>query len=380
MKQISTSDPPAATGGVPPPPPARVVERRDEGIDLTPSILTRLVWLLLGVFFAALTARVLFWEVSRPADLTPDQLLTVGALVGAIASGLWVWRMLHARQWLTAVGLAIAFIGATAYCLISAAGRNDESAYARNAEARKVNAERKRLAEEFGQAKGALKAALEGKDLDVAEAKVRYETALKAEETQCAKGTGWRCQSKRNVTKVRRDDVDAAEKKRDQRIGDLRAAVSAAEGKLSAQPAEARENGKLAKVAEFIAYFSGRDQAHVERGVALLWPFLPPTICEILTIVFLHLAFGHGGGGRPVRKPAGRRETVGATVSLGGPYGGNRRHRRVTVSGPATVSRRWVSMAPRSCKTCSSMLTCRGLSAIWCPSSRTSAASSGSAG
>jgi hypothetical protein len=330
-KSIIPDAGPATDGGA----PARVVERMHNGIDLEPGTLTRTVWLVLGLFFACLTARVLFWEVHSWADFTPDQLLTVGALVGAIASGLFVWRMLHAGRLLTALGLAVAFFGATTYCLISAAGRNDESAYARNAEARKVNDVRKRLAAEHAEAKANLKSALEGKDRDVGEARVRYETALRDEEVQCAKGTGWRCQSKRNTTKLRRADVDAAEKKLRTRIDDRRADVAAAEAKLAGQPAEQRENGKLAKVAEIIAYFSGHDEASVARGVALLWPFLPPTICEILTIAFLHLAFGHGSGRRvPLRKPPVRRETVLA----GDPDGGNRRRRPETVSGPATVS------------------------------------------
>ena len=46
-----------------------------------------LIYLVLGAFFALLTARVLLWEVHSVSDLTADHLLTIGAIVGAIAAG-----------------------------------------------------------------------------------------------------------------------------------------------------------------------------------------------------------------------------------------------------------------------------------------------------
>jgi hypothetical protein len=55
--------------------------------------------------------------------------------------------------------------------------------------------------------------------------------------------------------------------------------------------AEARENGKLKRAAELIAFFGRIEQATAEKGLALVWPFIPPLVCELLTIVFLHLAF-----------------------------------------------------------------------------------------
>jgi hypothetical protein len=55
----------------------------------SPGAILRVVWLALGLFFASLTARVLLWEVHGLADITADHLLTLGALVGAIASGVF---------------------------------------------------------------------------------------------------------------------------------------------------------------------------------------------------------------------------------------------------------------------------------------------------
>lgn len=218
----------------------------------------RVVSLLLGGFFASLTLRTLLWEVSSLRDLTPENYLTVGAIVGAVASGVFFWAKLRQGRLLTATGLAIAFTAATGYCLIGSAGRNDERSYAANAEARHTNEVRETLAR------------------DVREAHARYETALQAEEAECATGAGIKCKAKRDTTQLRRADLENAEKA--QRSG----------------PTAQRENGKLEKAAELIAFFSDHDQKVVERGLALLWPFIPPMVCELLTIVFLHQGFHFG--------------------------------------------------------------------------------------
>jgi hypothetical protein len=90
-----------------------------------PGLVVRLIYLVLGAFFAALTARVLLWEVHRIADLTADHLLSIGAIVGAIAAGVFFWHMLWSCKFGAALGLGIAFAAATTYCLIGSAGRGD---------------------------------------------------------------------------------------------------------------------------------------------------------------------------------------------------------------------------------------------------------------
>lgn len=241
-----------------------------------PSRLTRVVWLGLGLFFSGLTLRVLLWEVHDLAGLKAEHLLTIGALVGAIASGVYVFPMLKTGKVMAAVGLAIAFAGATTYCLVGSAGRGDEAAFEKNSEVRKVEADRQRAQ----------------RLLD--EAKTRYETALDAETVECGSGSGRLCKGRRETTER------------------MRIAREAAELNLRALPPAGRENGKLRRAAELIAFFSGRDLATVERGLALLWPFLPPSVCEVLSIVFLHLAFGSH---RSQVKPAGS-TTVPAPVSV----------------------------------------------------------------
>ena len=65
-------------------------------------------------------------EVHSIADLSAEHLLTIGAVVGAIAAGIFFWQMLWSCKFGAALGLGIAFAAATTYCLIGSAGRGDE--------------------------------------------------------------------------------------------------------------------------------------------------------------------------------------------------------------------------------------------------------------
>jgi len=239
-----------------------------------PSFSVRLVYLTLGAFFALLTTRVLLWEVHSVADLTVEHYLTIGAIIGAIASGVYFSHMLRQFKFISALVFGVVCLAATAYCLIGSAGRSDEMAFERNAAARQVNKERER--------------ALRDRDA----AKRRYDTALDAETVECGGGQGPKCISKRATTQDRRFDLEAAELL------------------LQRTKPEQRENGKLKRAAQVIALFSSATEEGAERGLAILWPFLPPFICELLTISFLHLGFGH----RPAPRTVAR--TVTPTVPV----------------------------------------------------------------
>jgi hypothetical protein len=182
----------------------------------------RLVWLVLGAFFALLTTRVLLWEVHSVSQLTAEHYLTLGAIVGAIAAGVFVGPMLRSGKLLSTLGLALAFAAATAYCLIGSAGRGDEATFEKNASARQINEDRERYKR------------------DLREAKARYEAAMDAESTECSSGQGEKCKAKRQTTVLRRSDVEVAE--------------LLVKG---AKPA-ARENGKLKRAAELVSFFFGR--------------------------------------------------------------------------------------------------------------------------
>ena len=219
-----------------------------------PTATARLVWGALGVFFAFITARTLLADVRAFAELRSDHLMTIGAMVGAVAAGIYFGPMLKAGKLLTAVGLAIAFTAATVFCLIGSAGRGDELAYKQNADARKVNEDRERYLRDRTEANG------------------RWQAAVDAETAECAGGDGPKCKAKRKTTEQRRSEFEVA---------DILV--------RQAQP-EARENGKLKRAAEIVALVRGGNVAAAEHALALLWPFLPPSICEILSIIFLHQA------------------------------------------------------------------------------------------
>lgn len=243
-----------------------------------PSLVVRAVYLILGAFFACLTARVLLWEVHGFSDLTSDHLFTIGAVVGAIASGIYFGHMLRQLRLIVAAGLGIAFVVATAYCLIGSAGRGDELAFEKNAAARQVNKDRERVQR--------------SRD----EARRRYDAALDAEAAECSGGAGTKCLGKRAVTQDRRSDLEVAELLLQQ-----------------AKP-EQRENGKLKRAAQVIALFTSATEESAERGLAILWPFLPPFICELLTITFLHLGFGHRGHKKSSEFVTEKRPASAATV------------------------------------------------------------------
>ena len=96
---------------------------------------------------------------------------------------------------------------------------------------------------------------------------------LEHETAECASGGGGRCKARRVATQDRRVEREVAEMM------------------LRELPLEGRENGKLKRAAELISFFGGIDPATAEKGLALIWPFIQPLVCELLTIVFLHLGF-----------------------------------------------------------------------------------------
>ena len=220
--------------------------------DGGPGATMRCVWGLLGLFFTFITAKVLLADVSGYADLRTDHLLTIGALVGAIVSGVFFGPLLRRAKVIAALGLALSFSAATVYCLIGSAGRGDELAYEKNAEARKTNETRARYM----------------RDRD--EAKRRWATAQDAEAAECATGVATKCKGRQATT------------------AQTRSAFEIADILVRQAGPEAREDGKLRRAAELWVLARGGDVEAAQKGLALLWPFLPPAICELLSIIFWH--------------------------------------------------------------------------------------------
>ena len=80
-------------------------QARRDYLPVLISVALRLIFLGLGAFFAFLTSRVLLWEVYGASDLTVEHYLTVGALVGAIAAGVFFGPMLRVGKIGAAIGL-----------------------------------------------------------------------------------------------------------------------------------------------------------------------------------------------------------------------------------------------------------------------------------
>ena len=214
--------------------------------------------------------------------------MTIAALVGAIVSGLFFGPTLRKCHLLTALGLAIAFCGATTFCVVSSAGRADDAAFEANAKARQINDERARYQ----------------RDLDAA--KTRYQTALTAETAECSGGDGSKCKAKRTLTANARSDMEVA-------------TILVRDAKP-----EQREDGKLRRAAEVWALATGYSVEASLHGFKMVWPFLPPTVAELLSIIFIHKAFAH------------RRRQPSAT---------HERRGNVARSSPATVGNRCPTVA-----------------------------------
>lgn len=218
-----------------------------------PGWINRVIWIALGIFFAGLTGMNLLHDVQSFSQMKPDHWMTIGAMVGAVAAGLYFGPCVRNRHLGIATFMAISAITATIYCLVGSAGRGDEAAFEKNAEARQINRDRARA------------------ERDRDEAKQRWQQAAVAETSECSQGVGRYCIAKRSVTEAARRDFEISE--------------------LLLQKAkpEQRENGKLKRASEIVAFFGKTDVKTAEQGLTLVWPFIPPTICELLTIAFFHL-------------------------------------------------------------------------------------------
>ena len=85
---------------------------------------------------------------------------------------------------------------------------------------------------------------------------------MDADTAECSSGEREKCRARRQTTTLRRSDVEVAELP----VKD-------------AKPA-ARENGKLKRAAELIVFLGRVEQATAEHGLVLMWPFIPPLVCE----------------------------------------------------------------------------------------------------
>jgi hypothetical protein len=294
-----------------------------------------------GVFFTLVTCYVLFEDVVRhQAPITPKHIMTLAVLAGTIYFGHRLWPELRALSFGTALGCAVLFVAGTATCVIMSAGRNTEVSLKKASEANKVNAGRKRLDDKLSESKRALKAAEEGhdralieakaaykaaldgtSDLNLGEAKKRYDAALTAEQTECSSGAGAKCRSRKELTtklradldtaekgnrltiELRRADVEKAEAQLLKTIEQRRADVATAEALLRLAPPEQVANADIKAAAGLLAKlpYVTADVAKIEHMLLLFFPFMLALFCEIGAIVGFSIGIGHRAA--TARKP-----------------------------------------------------------------------------
>lgn len=238
-----------------------------------------------GLLFAGLTSYVLLEDVLAGAPFTTTHLLSIGAIVGAIAAGHRVWPVLRSGQLLPGLGLLLMFAAATVYVVIGAGVRNTETAQAKAAKVEKTNAARTAAATELTRTRARL-------DTARAEATAAHAAAA----AECRTGKGKKCEGTRATA------ADA-----DQRAKDVEAASRLAQAQTDLLgPAETPHTG-YRRFAALLAIFGAvADVDAATAALVMVMPYLAVLIAEIGTIVFLHLGIGH----RPASRRAAANDTA----------------------------------------------------------------------
>jgi hypothetical protein len=219
--------------------------------------------LALGAFFAAVTGYVLFADVIGGARVNTGHVLSLAAIVAAIASGHMAWPALRRGQIIPGILLGVLFVAATFYVVVASGARNAETADTKAAIIAANNDARTR----------------ETKLLTQAEAMLGEAQRNMARE--CASGKGKRCDGIRATINV----YDAAIRGHKATLKDLGPALAV--------------NGGYAHAAEIlVALGAATDAKALAERLALVLPFIVVMIAEVGTIAFLHVGFGHGPASR----------------------------------------------------------------------------------
>ena len=143
-----------------------------------------------GIFFAGVTAYVLFEDVIRHgAPINTKHVMTLAVLIGTIYFGHRFWPQLRQRALPSAVGCGLLFLGGTYMCVFMAAGRNAEVIETKNGLARSHNDERAKIEKEAEIAR----AAREDRKRAHADAEVAKISAAADVREQCRSGPGRLC-------------------------------------------------------------------------------------------------------------------------------------------------------------------------------------------
>jgi hypothetical protein len=175
----------------------------------------------LGLFFAGVTGYVLFKDVLDGFPLNTTHVLSMAALVAALASGHMALPELKAGRVLSALTLGLLFVGSTSYVVISSGARNAETAAVKAVAIAQVNADRARVEAEQSKAQAML------------------DEERKPMARECASGKGRRCEGVQATVAV------------------YAAAVAGHYAKLGTMKPAQRENAGYAHAAEVLAAIPG---------------------------------------------------------------------------------------------------------------------------
>ena len=225
---------------------------------------------LLGLGFAAVTARVLLDDVANGGPFGVPHMMSVAALAATIASGHYLLPVLRRGAVVSAVGLAILFAAGTSYVLVAAAARNAEVQAARAGTIHLTNAERTTLRQQLTTAEG---------DLKTAKTELTNATALAA--VECRTGLGKKCDG---LGVVR----DTAERARDR----AESYVRILQARINLLGPEKEEAGGYAHAGRVWAALMGGSEDRATSVLILAMPIVTTLLCELATIVFLGLGFG----------------------------------------------------------------------------------------
>ncbi len=212
----------------------------------------------LWAFFTAVTAYTLLSEVVRGAEtFTTGHLLSVAALVAALAAGHYAWPELRSGRLPVGILLAVVAVAATGYVVLSAASRNAETAHAKSARIEASNTARE----------------AETRQLRTAEAMLAE--ALRRISVECASGDGPKCKGARATETV------------------YRAAIDGHKARLDRMAPALPPNGGYAHAAKFFAALPGitAPAEVIERRLVETVPTLSVLITELAALVFGVMAF-----------------------------------------------------------------------------------------
>lgn len=228
--------------------------------------------LLLGLLFAFVTGLTILKDVlfdGAAFNLTHVQ--SVAAMVAAIAAGHFVLPTLGQKRVLPAIGLALVFVAATGYIVISAGARNAEVSSAKAQGIQKRNAERESAREVLAKA-----------EADRIAAKTAADLAIKDAAVECASGRGKNCLGKEATREAAKDDLTKAKDTESLERGRLLL--------LGVDEDVHQGYRSIATILEAINVGTADKTAAVlELGV----PFALVLITEMAALVFIAMSLGH---------------------------------------------------------------------------------------